>query len=372
MSPVSTYLNTKDYFTNLLHSFDRETEVARERLREFAILKPPNQPEPWKFDTSQSEKFGLAAKSFYERFRSPELAELQILTARTIKEALTPLTLLQPDLTKFERFLQKAETPWIDKLNPPRSFGSITGLLTLGSAIRSTPYQPQTAEIVKSALGNWSTVPEDTEQDSLAREEFYIANGLNSDLLAIPEPVYTQALETAGIVELEILVPNADEVSFGIEDQEVTPNESLLIRRMSRAGQLINMFELRIRDYIHRLMTTRCGEGWEKKRTPDNGKMYADWEEKRRRATSRRSEQLALIHYADFTDYARIITRTDNWAEIFSSAFYDKDDLKISLRRLEQLRLIPMHSRPVTKSDLLTIGTETTRLLTAMGFLESE
>ncbi len=68
-------------------------------------------------------------------------------------------------------------------------------------------------------------------------------------------------------------------------------------------------------------------------------------------------------------DYATLITRGDNWKEIFSAVFRDKDDVKVSFKWLEPLRVIPMHSRPVTKAHLLTIGAETTRILAAIGVL---
>jgi hypothetical protein len=64
--------------------------------------------------------------------------------------------------------------------------------------------------------------------------------------------------------------------------------------------------------------------------------------------------------------------RRNNWREIFSKFFSDQADVQVSFRRLEPLRLPAMHSRPVNKTDLFTIGTETSRILTAIGVLKKQ
>ena len=115
---------------------------------------------------------------------------------------------------------------------------------------------------------------------------------------------------------------------FDIE-QQLTPEEhALLGLGMSKASKLVNVLEVKLRGFIHDVMTQRYGVNWEKSRAPDNGKMCAKWEEKRQKALKNGESALDLIYYADFTDYAKLIIRRDNWKEIFSAVFPDEDDVK--------------------------------------------
>lgn len=168
---------------------------------------------------------------------------------------------------------------------------------------------------------------------------------------------------------LERLLPDPAETSFELERQELSPDEEALLVKSQRAARLIIQFEAQLRNYLHQTMTEHYGPGWEKSNTPENGQMRQRWHEKRAIAQANGEEASDLVQYADFTDYAKVITRGDNWTKIFGPVFRDKQDIAISFRRLEQLRVITLHSRRVTNGELLTIGTETSRILTAAGVI---
>ena len=74
-----------------------------------------------------------------------------------------------------------------------------------------------------------------------------------------------------------------------------------------------------------------------------------------------------LIQYADFMDLAHIIGQGNNWKEAFAPIFDSKEDVQISLRRLHPVRKAIAHGRPLGRSDVLTLVSEATRLLRAMG-----
>ncbi len=265
-----------------LPRIDRQWEIAAERVRElatFGALGSSAMAEAMKelrrplLDEPTRKALAQAATSLSARFRLPDLTELQKVGER-MKEALAPFAAMHMKLDEVQRSLSAIgaiRTPWIDRLNAARSFDSFAGLVTLATAARFAPYAPGTIETVRNSLGTWTNVPKEVEQHSVQCEEFYQEHGLNTNLIAIPEPAFTQSLEVTGVVSIELLVPDADDVEFDIEQQEFATEEHALIRRISRASQLVYIFEVKLREFIHQVMTQHCGEGWEKSRTPENG-----------------------------------------------------------------------------------------------------
>jgi hypothetical protein len=81
---------------------------------------------------------------------------------------------------------------------------------------------------------------------------------------------------------------------------------------------------------------------------------------------------MRLIHYADFTDYIQMIERRDNWTECFRGTFLNPEEIRVSLRRLNAVRLPTMHSRPLSKEDLLLLLVEARRVLKAIGALDDD
>jgi len=71
----------------------------------------------------------------------------------------------------------------------------------------------------------------------------------------------------------------------------------------------------------------------------------------RKKAEERREkEDLAreLIQYIDFTDYVKIITRRDNWREVFQQIFKEQELIISKLRELEPIRNAVRHGRKLT------------------------
>ncbi|QLH09473.1 Swt1 family HEPN domain-containing protein [Candidatus Nitrosotenuis sp. DW1] len=58
-----------------------------------------------------------------------------------------------------------------------------------------------------------------------------------------------------------------------------------------------------------------------------------------------------LIDFVDFPDYAKIITRRDNWNEVFSSIFYNKEEFATKLKELEPIRNAISHSRNLSSKQ---------------------
>jgi hypothetical protein len=98
--------------------------------------------------------------------------------------------------------------------------------------------------------------------------------------------------------------------------------------------------------------------------------VYQDWKRKREIALQKKEEAQTILHYADFTDYEKIITRKDNWSEVFASRFVNMVDVQVSFQRLYVARNCTMHMRPIAKEDFLMLTAESTRVLKAIGKLD--
>jgi hypothetical protein len=72
-----------------------------------------------------------------------------------------------------------------------------------------------------------------------------------------------------------------------------------------------------------------------------------------------------LIAYADFTDYEKIISRKDNWREVFVGFFNRPENARESLQRLYPVRHCTMHARAVTQEDELLMSVEIHRIVKA-------
>lgn len=58
-------------------------------------------------------------------------------------------------------------------------------------------------------------------------------------------------------------------------------------------------------------------------------------------------KNLPLIYYVDFPDYIKIITRKDNWNDVFAPIFGNREAVSTKLRELEPIRNIA-HSRDIS------------------------
>lgn len=62
-----------------------------------------------------------------------------------------------------------------------------------------------------------------------------------------------------------------------------------------------------------------------------------------------------LISYVDFNDYLKIITKKDNWRDVFSQLFKDKDIISAKLRELEPIRNAIAHNRKIGSYEILKL-----------------
>jgi hypothetical protein len=346
----------------------------QERIREAQLLSMPPLLELSGLTAESSPMLGLArqteelARQMNERFRGFE----SIIDSKRIREVLGSMdssaySRFLPDLKALESVVSGFRTAWIDRITPETSIMGIARIAALTAAASATnPFDLSSVTTLRAALGDWRdvTMPWRFLPDTNRREQFYIERGLDTSLIQLPEPAFTRALENVGLFR-HPLAPH--DVDF-----EEVDEEELLRQRMCQVYKLLFSFERALRDYIDRAMTEHCGTDWERQRCHGNGKIYEDWVRKRDKAIQSGLKPERLIQYADFTEYADLITRADNWDEVFKNVFRRQESVRESFFRLAPVRLCTMHARPITKTELLLAAAEITRLRITIGEAEEE
>lgn len=127
--------------------------------------------------------------------------------------------------------------------------------------------------------------------------------------------------------------------------------------RMAESYDLLSDFEKDLRTFIHQRMSEAFGQNWGKSRV--RREIFKIWLDKRAKAKLAGESSNLLIDYADFTDYVEIITRNDNWEELFKLYFRRKQLVQESLYRLQPIRVCIMHSRILSREMWLILRAET-------------
>lgn len=138
-------------------------------------------------------------------------------------------------------------------------------------------------------------------------------------------------------------------------------DEEQALARTNVAHDLLLRLETQLRKFIDEHMTRAAGSNWPKHRLP--GGFYDLWTEKKTTAMKNGAKDQPLVAYADFTEYARIITKKDNWTAAFAAFFGREEDVRESFQRMHYIRLDTMHARAITQDDFLLLLTETKRLM---------
>jgi hypothetical protein len=268
-------------------------------------------------------------------------------------------------LPRAQEAMLEMHAPWLDSLRAVESVRGFAELQAIGGALTVVPpFGDDFSELLRADLGDWRdriTNWSDVIGESVAaRHSLYVERGLNTDLTDFPEEAFDESLALAGISrEQPILVVEYGQLtSLFIDDDE---NKALA--RTNVAHDHLQRFEFQLRKFIDRSLTKVVGANWPKQRLP-NG-VYDKWQFKKSNDQGK-AVDWPLIAYADFTEYADIICRSDNWKEAFEPVFKRKESVRESFQRMYAIRLAIAHARPITNADALFLYVEVKRLLDAL------
>jgi hypothetical protein len=302
--------------------------------------------------------------------RPPQVDELRILESaikRVTESDWVRKTLLTED--RLLGVIRGMHTAWFEPSGASSLVENLAKLKTLGGALELPAYGQESSAVVREMLGDWRRIslPEAVYSDWHARSNFYRQAGFDLSLVALPEPAFTESLHVTSVWDSSVFTPvlrEAEDTPLG----QAASVEGAVRVRMVEVFDAITGFERRVRAFLVSALSRRYGAKWCKQRVP--GSVLTSWKMKRKNALAQGQQQLDLIEYADFTDYVQIITRSDNWEELFSAVFINKDDVTVSFQRLYPLRHATMHSREITKEDFVMLLVETRRVTQAIRSVE--
>ena len=299
----------------------------------------------------------------FDQAISPSLPILQKQNA-TIEQALQLRERDLPAIAAISETLRDTignlNTAYILPEFPRVSIFGFGRLTKLSNTIHTpSPYTRTVSEIVAEEIGAGIDVDTADElTDPLDRDTAAVEAGLQAELIAFPPSAYSQVIYKA---RFQLSVP-ADEVNSDPTIQSVShdaPNPNYYA--------LFVKLENHLRDLIVQRLIQIEGNRWIKRRVPEN--IRTSWNERIEKERILRRKIFRPIDYADFADLMHIICRRDNWREVFQAVFINKNELQVSFGRLIPIRNAVGHSRPLSRSDVLILVSESTRILASLGVL---
>ncbi|HMF55285.1 MAG TPA: Swt1 family HEPN domain-containing protein [Pyrinomonadaceae bacterium] len=315
----------------------------------------------------------LESIQFKDLFKVPQFDTSKLFEAASISAFLPS----QKDLISSIAALQPS---WPSPRITLDSIEGMTGLMSLRNAIVASPFGNLERDALQSLLGRWdsSKLTDSILFEAEARTEFYLDQGFDARLTAFPSSAYNDALFQSGLLRPDLFSPVFPSAEMGyypleedereVSDDPEVEEERELKARLLKAYDIISNLEIRLREFLIGVMESVFGQSWTKQRVP--GEIYKQWKEKRDTALSKGETEQPILWYADFTDYERIITRKDNWKDMFEGKFINMMDVQVSFQRLYPIRNCTMHTRPLTKEDFLLLTVEAQRILRAIGSLD--
>lgn len=202
-------------------------------------------------------------------------------------------------------------------------------------------------------LGDYSTptmLDRTYWRDPRERARYYRDQEVDEGLIDADNAATVAVLIDSGVVEGQRTCAGTMTAVFEAGPVKVRITAS---RPKLGAFRAINTFENCLRNFVaHKLLATQ-GPNWFKQRVPGDIVMRA--KDRHREAMRAGEASLDLIHYTDLGDLIGVITRKDNWTELFEPVFQRAESLRVDLERLTANRRPTMHSRPVDTVQLCEI-----------------
>lgn len=323
--------------------FDEQSEVFRAMAKAQEIIE------------SYKTRFVLPANDSIGRI-------IEQLRSDPVREALARYA---THAAEAQRAIEAMRAPWLNSGDHLRSITALAEIQGIGNIVTHFPtFELKVGTALRVDLGDWRdeiTFPDAIYADLGARVDFYAGLGFDTALTDLPAEAFEESTEIAGLRQQPPTIVDI----FGQPIQAAAnPDEEAALVRTNVAHDWLLRLETRLRFFINTRMTAVFGENWPRGQLP-NG-LYEKWVEKRERAIKSGRNALHLIEYADFTDYREIISRDDNWKQVFVSVFHRKEDVRESFQRLFMIRIDTMHARPICQDDELLLFVEVKRIVQAI------
>ncbi len=158
--------------------------------------------------------------------------------------------------------------------------------------------------------------------------------------MRLPEPLLAEVLQISGL-ESAIFNPP----TYVLSDLTVL-DETYTHRRHVEAYEVLILVEQSLRDVIESRLGELHGEDWWKRCVPEDVRRDCEWRKLEREKPS--DVVLHPIYYANVYDYGKIITRNDNWRDVFSLVFGNKKEFEVCIQWVGDGRNPIAHTRPIS------------------------
>ncbi|HEX3530398.1 MAG TPA: Swt1 family HEPN domain-containing protein [Thermoanaerobaculia bacterium] len=388
----------------------QNTALAQERLTAMGANLAVGAP-PQIFDCSTIAKEALATKDHFNASATLMKAEEVLLAAYGIDQAWSTAGQIAEGLQKgtawrlyskdFESFMlrdlsesfakysfspseaefvkaaEAISVPWIDVNALQESTHGFAGLMSIGKALQSQPYEEQVVEFLRHELGDWRAMPVLADGISLdpdLRRSLYVERGFDPSLSSFPVNTLDVVLHAAGL-ELPgvhvarpghpLPVPiepyrdsdTASELPNADDSDAVHACEAPAI--ILEAHRVLYDLETSLRSFIDQEMTRVFGADWTKEQVPSD--VLADCKKRRQQALDAGESPAPLLSYAEIGDYSKVICRKDNWSKVFRVFFKRSEMVQESINRIIPLRRVAAHYRILTQEDLILLRAEAIR-----------
>ncbi|MBL4749805.1 MAG: hypothetical protein JKX71_04340 [Amylibacter sp.] len=322
-------------------------------------------------NASAVSRFGIDAQNilgavkmqeaFVANFGLPDLSVYKSITKQlNTPDLVKTLASYHESQSSIVQAMKKMESPWLSAIDQVTSIDAFARLQGIGSLIsQNHGFTQDIAKILREDLGDWRDEITWTKHELNSfdeRRNKYVNLGFNPSITEFPAPAFHQSLECSG---LSIDPPELLDTYGSPIPKADNKQEQEAFERTNNAHAWLHGLESHVRRFIDVHMTKQFGEKWPISNLPNN--MYDQWVETKRKDKSDR--ELPILHYADLTDYERIICRKDNWKIVFSTFFSRPEFVRESFQRLYPIRHDIAHSRLITKDDELFLFTETKKLM---------
>lgn len=358
----------KDLLATTYGAMSSAKDAADEIERQRALLQLEEARRLGLLDSTEEIQRSLskamaASKTFEDQFRLPPESEL----LRLARESLAATDLARRYFTGQERLqeaMARMHSPWIQVDHAQTSAKAFADLVGIGRGLAlAAPYDAAFVDALRVSLGDWRDTlvqqPMDLV-DPIARLGLYRTRGFDPGLTDFTSSAFRESLDITG---LAITAPHAMPSSTSAATDNDAPTRDDCDAALKAFGAL-RSFEIAVRKFIVQRLQAAFGANWMKRGLPAD--VLANCEERKKRGQAVGDEDLPLMDYADFTDYIKVIDRSDNWRLVFQAVFSRREDVKESFQRLGPVRIATMHSRMVLKEDQLMLGLETKRVLKAI------
>lgn len=253
--------------------------------------------------------------------------------------------------------MQAMTMPWLSVADEVRSATAFSRLQAVGEILsHAAPYASAVGSILRAGgLGDWREDVnfEHRELTVDGRNQVYVAQGADIQLVEQETKIFVPSAAIAGLFDED---ENWDATWNAVaEDSE---------QLATLAFQRLRKLERLLRAFISAALEARFGPKWTRQRLP-NG-MLDECVARQEKARGGADYSDDVTDFMDFTDYGRIIDKTDNWRDVFQHVFGRREEIKESLQRLQPLRLATMHARSVSTFDLLVLLVESRRVVVAI------